>query len=74
MNDVAPGEDDECVNCGMIDVPLKDGHCSGCICLSCKKTAEEAGGSMNDMGWCNACEGKLQAAAAKERDDEQPTR
>ena len=71
MNAATEEQEDECVNCGMIDVPLTDGHCSGCICLSCGQTAEDAGRSMNDMGWCDACEEKLQAAAAKEKDDAQ---
>ena len=46
----------ECDNCGMIDVPLSDGYCEGCICLKCKRNAGETGCSMNDMGWCDDCE------------------
>jgi hypothetical protein len=47
----------ECENCGMFDVPLiKDDCCIGCICQRCGKSAFEAGRSMNDMGWCEACE------------------
>lgn len=49
----------ECENCGMIDVPLKDGHCDGCICECCGKTALEAGCSMNDVNWCQACDDDL---------------
>ncbi len=52
--------DDECQNCGMIDVPLDRNHCEGCICAMCKRTAEECGRSMNDMGWCDQCETQLQ--------------
>jgi hypothetical protein len=51
----------ECENCGMLNVPLTRYHCSGCICLHCGKTAFEAGGSMNDMNWCDACEKELQS-------------
>ena len=54
---------DECANCGMIDVPLVDGHCVGCTCASCGRTAEDAGGSMNDMGWCDRCEERLHGAS-----------
>lgn len=47
----------ECENCGMIDVPIvHDDCCSGCVCARCKRSAFEAGGSMNDMGWCDTCE------------------
>jgi hypothetical protein len=49
----------ECDNCGMIDVPLIDGYCDGCICVNCKKNAGEVGCSMNGMGWCDKCERKL---------------
>lgn len=45
----------ECDNCGMIDEPLSDGYCSGCICARCKKNAGEVGQSMNDMGFCDSC-------------------
>lgn len=55
--------DEECNNCGMIDVPLTafatGGYCDGCVCLHCKRDAGECGGSMNDMGWCDECESKL---------------
>lgn len=50
---------EECLNCGMIDVPLTRDCCQGCICLKCKKTAVEAGCSMNEYGWCNSCEEEL---------------
>jgi hypothetical protein len=50
---------DKCENCGMIDVPLDRGHCVGCVCRNCKRTAWEAGGSMNDQGWCDQCEADL---------------
>lgn len=49
-------EDEECENCGMFEVPLKDGHCEGCICLKCGRTAIDCGGSMNGVGWCDECE------------------
>jgi hypothetical protein len=57
-------DDSECENCGMIDVPLKNGFCSGCICQRCKKDAGEASGSMNDMGWCEECEAFLNSQLA----------
>lgn len=50
----------ECDNCGMIEVPLKEGHCEGCICLKCKRGALECGSSMNAAGWCNSCEATFQ--------------
>lgn len=50
----------ECENCGMIDVPIvKDDCCAGCICQRCGQSAFEVGRSMNDMGWCDACEALL---------------
>ena len=51
----------ECENCGMIEVPLKDGHCEGCICDMCEKTAAECGCSMNDGGVCEDCNKQLWA-------------
>jgi hypothetical protein len=53
-------EEPECDNCGMIDEPLSDGYCQGCICAKCGRNAGEVGHSMNDMGWCDACEAELQ--------------
>jgi len=53
-------DETECQNCGMIDVPLLRNHCDGCICLQCKRTAEESSCSMNEAGWCNACEAEFQ--------------
>jgi hypothetical protein len=43
----------------MIDVPLSDGYCAGCICLRCKKNAGEVGQSMTDMGFCDKCETEI---------------
>jgi hypothetical protein len=63
---VSTNDEDECQNCGMIDVPLVDGHCIGCTCASCGRTAEDAGGSMTDLGWCGRCEEKLRAASPQE--------
>lgn len=54
-------EEPECDNCGMIDVPLSDGYCAGCICLRCKKNAGELGQSMTDMGFCEPCEAEIYA-------------
>ena len=60
MNDVATAEEEpECDNCGMIDMPLSDGYCEGCICLRCKKNAGEVGQSMTDMGFCDRCETEI---------------
>ena len=50
----------ECLNCGMIDVPLITGYCRGCICDCCHRNAGEVGRSMNDMNWCDECENELQ--------------
>ena len=50
----------ECLNCGMIDVPLIKGYCRGCICDCCHRNAGEVGRSMNDMNWCDECENELQ--------------
>ena len=55
MADIEPA----CDNCGMIDVPLSDGYCAGCICLRCKKNAGELGQSMTDMGFCEPCEAEI---------------
>jgi len=45
-----PKPDDECENCGMIDVPLdKDGFCEGCMCTCCG-----AHGSMDEVGMCSS--------------------
>lgn len=52
-------DENECQNCGMIDVPLRDGHCEGCICLNCKRGALDCGSSMNAAGWCDECEQNL---------------
>ena len=52
----------ECANCGMEDVPLiHDECCAGCVCAHCGRSAFEAGRSMNDMGWCDACEDALRS-------------
>ena len=52
----------ECLNCGMLNQPLtKAGYCDGCVCANCKRDAGECGCSMNDMGWCDDCEEKLQS-------------
>lgn len=37
----ATDEPATCENCDMTDVPLDRGHCEGCICLCCKRTAAE---------------------------------
>jgi hypothetical protein len=50
---------DECENCGMVDVPLDEGFCVGCTCAHCGTH-----GSMNDMGWCDACEEQLWSTTA----------
>lgn len=50
----------ECENCGMTGHPLNEnGYCPGCLCQRCGKSAFENACSMNDMGWCFACEGLL---------------
>jgi len=61
----AGGEEAGCENCGMIDVPLKDGFCAGCICERCGRNAGTVGRSMNDMGWCEDCESLTHMAEAE---------
>lgn len=54
----------DCENCGMIDTPIvKDDCCVGCVCPICGNSAFEAGRSMNDSGWCDACESQLRESA-----------
>jgi hypothetical protein len=55
----APAADDECQNCGMIDKPLQDGYCAGCICDCCKRHAGDTGCSMDEVGLCEECAWKL---------------
>jgi hypothetical protein len=44
----------------MIDQPIvKDDCCAGCVCARCGRSAFQVEGSMNDMGWCDACETNL---------------
>jgi len=51
----------KCENCGMVDVPLKDGFCNGCTCSSCG-----AHGSMDAGGMCSDVLFSYKACQAKQ--------
>lgn len=53
LRELVDPEEPECGNCGITGKQLIAGYCKGCTCLRCN-----AHGSMNEAGWCDACEGK----------------